>query len=35
MKKVKTTQKKPKGLRNSVDCFAGREGALPLACKGT
>ena len=24
-KKVKTTQKKPKGLHNRVDCFAGRE----------
>ena len=25
-KKVKTTQKKPKGLHNRVGCFAGREG---------
>ena len=25
-KKVKTTQKKPKGLHNIMGCFAGREG---------
>ena len=34
-RRSKPCKRNPKGLHERVDCFVGREGALPLACKGT